>query len=243
MCSSDLAKNNSPAEVARVGRDYADAMLKRYGDEKIAAIAYNMGPGRTDKWLASGADESKLPKATRGYIARLDAINASKAATAEQPTGKQAFNQTLTPEQISMVQKLNASAPSSLIDRLMGAQAAPIAAPPQAKPATPTQAKPAAPALPPSNLPSYDEAAPMINEAARIGKGIKSTLSPKELQNAANAYERAANIYPEGSYERQAYTGIQHALKPVPSMSKAVFGGAQAAPLSTTKQEIGRAHV
>jgi hypothetical protein len=31
-------------------------------------IAYNMGPGATDKWLASGADPSKLPKETQGYI-------------------------------------------------------------------------------------------------------------------------------------------------------------------------------
>jgi hypothetical protein len=31
-------------------------------------IAYNMGPGATDKWLASGADIRKLPKETQGYI-------------------------------------------------------------------------------------------------------------------------------------------------------------------------------
>jgi len=31
-------------------------------------IAYNMGPGATDKWLASGADPRKLPKETQGYI-------------------------------------------------------------------------------------------------------------------------------------------------------------------------------
>jgi hypothetical protein len=31
-------------------------------------IAYNMGPGATDKWLASGADIKKLPKETQGYI-------------------------------------------------------------------------------------------------------------------------------------------------------------------------------
>jgi hypothetical protein len=31
-------------------------------------IAYNMGPGATDKWLASGADPRRLPKETQGYI-------------------------------------------------------------------------------------------------------------------------------------------------------------------------------
>jgi hypothetical protein len=54
--------------MARVGRDYATALLERYGDPKLAAIAYNMGPGATDKWLAAGADMSKLPRETQGYV-------------------------------------------------------------------------------------------------------------------------------------------------------------------------------
>jgi hypothetical protein len=62
------ARNNSPDELKRVGDDYAMAMYNRYGDPKLAMIAYNMGPGATDKWLASGADPRKLPKETQGYI-------------------------------------------------------------------------------------------------------------------------------------------------------------------------------
>jgi len=62
------ARDNSPDELARVGRDYANTLLERYGDPKLAAIAYNMGPGATDKWLAAGADMSKLPKETQGYV-------------------------------------------------------------------------------------------------------------------------------------------------------------------------------
>jgi hypothetical protein len=65
------ARDNSPEEKARVGRDYLNALYNKYGDEKLAAIAYNMGPGATDKWLKAGADVSKLPKETRGYIAQL----------------------------------------------------------------------------------------------------------------------------------------------------------------------------
>ena len=65
------ARDNSPEEKARVGRDYLAALYDKYGDEKLAAIAYNMGPGATDKWLKAGADVSKLPKETRGYIAQL----------------------------------------------------------------------------------------------------------------------------------------------------------------------------
>jgi len=65
------ARDRSPDEIARVGRDYLGAMLNRYKDPKLAAIAYNMGPGATDKWLASGADVRKLPAETRGYIAQM----------------------------------------------------------------------------------------------------------------------------------------------------------------------------
>lgn len=53
------------------GLRYAKMMLDKYDDPKIAAIAYNWGPGNTDKWLKSGADMSKLPKETRNYIASL----------------------------------------------------------------------------------------------------------------------------------------------------------------------------
>jgi hypothetical protein len=62
------ARDNSPDELRRVGDDYAAAMYNRYGDPKLAMIAYNMGPGATDKWLAAGADPRKLPKETQGYI-------------------------------------------------------------------------------------------------------------------------------------------------------------------------------
>lgn len=62
------ARDDSPDELARVGRDYAQTLLARYGDPKLAAIAYNMGPGATDKWLAAGADVSKLPRETQGYV-------------------------------------------------------------------------------------------------------------------------------------------------------------------------------
>jgi len=62
------ARGNDPEELRRVGEQYAQVLLNRYRDPKLAAIAYNMGPGSTDKWLAAGADISKLPQETRGYI-------------------------------------------------------------------------------------------------------------------------------------------------------------------------------
>jgi len=62
------ARDSSPDELRRVGDEYAEVLLNRYRDPKLAMIAYNMGPGATDKWLASGADIRKLPKETQGYI-------------------------------------------------------------------------------------------------------------------------------------------------------------------------------
>jgi soluble lytic murein transglycosylase-like protein len=66
------ARSNDPDELRRVGDEYASAMLRRYRDPKLAMIAYNMGPGATDKWLAAGADVRKLPKETQGYISGVN---------------------------------------------------------------------------------------------------------------------------------------------------------------------------
>lgn len=60
-----------PSQNIAGGVRYAKMMLDKYGDPKLAAIAYNWGPGNTDKWLSAGADPSKLPNETRKYIASL----------------------------------------------------------------------------------------------------------------------------------------------------------------------------
>ena len=67
------AKDDSPDERARVGRDYLAAMVKKYGDRETALVAYNWGPGNTDKWLKKGADPAKLPKETQNYVAKITA--------------------------------------------------------------------------------------------------------------------------------------------------------------------------
>lgn len=80
------AKDRSPEEIARVGTDYLATMKKRYGDETLAAIAYNMGPGATDKWLAAGADFSKLPAETQGYVQKVMGKTPTAPATASKPS-------------------------------------------------------------------------------------------------------------------------------------------------------------
>jgi hypothetical protein len=65
------AKEGDADDLARVGREYFGKMMNKYGDPKLAAIAYNWGPGNTDKWLMAGADPSKLPRETQKYSADM----------------------------------------------------------------------------------------------------------------------------------------------------------------------------
>lgn len=80
------AKDDSAEERARVGRDYLAAMVKRYGDKKTALVAYNWGPGNTDKWLKNGADPAKLPAETQNYVAKITGtLGETKVAQATAP--------------------------------------------------------------------------------------------------------------------------------------------------------------
>jgi hypothetical protein len=63
------ARDMSPDEIARVGRDYLAAMVNRYGgDVDAALVAYNWGPGNADKWVKKGKDFGSLPKETQNYV-------------------------------------------------------------------------------------------------------------------------------------------------------------------------------
>jgi len=99
------ARDNSPEERARVGRDYLGAMLKRYdGDPAKAWAAYNAGPGRLDAALKNAgrpvvaeanADPnapkqiswlSLMPKETQNYVAKNMAALSGGQGTPPRPT-------------------------------------------------------------------------------------------------------------------------------------------------------------
>jgi hypothetical protein len=79
-------KDDSEAENRRVGQQYLDAMYRKYGDRKLALMAYNWGPGNVDKWLKSGAPANKVPKETREYVSRVTGDKA-KPPTPERDFG------------------------------------------------------------------------------------------------------------------------------------------------------------
>jgi hypothetical protein len=70
------ARDNSPAELERVGKDYLGAMLNKYGDPRLALAAYNWGPGNVDKAIqqTGGNPDAVLaiaPAETRNYVPKV----------------------------------------------------------------------------------------------------------------------------------------------------------------------------
>jgi soluble lytic murein transglycosylase-like protein len=54
---------------AEYGQAYMKAMLNRYDDNVVYALAaYNWGPGNADNWISRGANMDELPRETRNYI-------------------------------------------------------------------------------------------------------------------------------------------------------------------------------
>jgi len=66
------AKDGSPDELARVGRDLLKAFLTKYKDPAKAWAAYNAGPGSLEKAMAKGGDNylKYMPKETQAYVAK-----------------------------------------------------------------------------------------------------------------------------------------------------------------------------
>lgn len=83
------ARNNSLAERARVGRDYLDAMMRRYGNDPAKAWgAYNWGAGNLDKAIAKHGARwlDHAPAETRKYVRNnLRALGVDEAAPSLPP--------------------------------------------------------------------------------------------------------------------------------------------------------------
>jgi hypothetical protein len=60
-----------PYENIHGGVKYIAQLEQKYRDPKLAAMAYNWGPGNVDKWLKRGGNEKAVPKETRMYVSSL----------------------------------------------------------------------------------------------------------------------------------------------------------------------------
>ena len=72
-----------PVKSVKFGAQYYNGLLKKFGNERDALIAYNMGPGATQRWLAEGADINQLTDETQGYIKKI----LGEESTMEEPMG------------------------------------------------------------------------------------------------------------------------------------------------------------
>lgn len=82
------ARDRSPGEMERVGKDYLQAMLKQYGDPRLALAAYNWGPGNVDRAMQThggNADAvlANAPAETQAYVPKV------LARTQRGPSGDQ----------------------------------------------------------------------------------------------------------------------------------------------------------
>lgn len=70
------ARDQSPAEMERVGKDYLQAMLRQYGDPRLALAAYNWGPGNVDRAMQKHGGNvdavlANAPAETRAYVPKV----------------------------------------------------------------------------------------------------------------------------------------------------------------------------
>nr|WP_180165439.1 lytic transglycosylase domain-containing protein [Stenotrophomonas sp. SbOxS2]NYT98289.1 lytic transglycosylase domain-containing protein [Stenotrophomonas sp. SbOxS2] len=83
------ARDQSPAEMERVGKDYLQAMLRQYGDPRLALAAYNWGPRNVDRAMqAHGGNVDAVlasaPAETRAYVPKVLQRSGTQTAAAPQ---------------------------------------------------------------------------------------------------------------------------------------------------------------
>lgn len=89
------AKDDSPEERARVGREYLAAMVKEFkGDARQALAAYNAGPGAVKEAVARAEARPRgdwltmLPRETQEYVGKITKLFSDGPAVSTMPTVK-----------------------------------------------------------------------------------------------------------------------------------------------------------
>jgi hypothetical protein len=207
------AKDNSPQELERVGVDYYNAMRQKYGHDTLAAIAYNMGPGKTDEWLKAGANFNKLPAETQAYIGKVNLASAMQGnqvatapATAVRPTTPLA--PPTAPDNFPVVagEELQASqrfTPPAPVTAPPAITAPAPAAPAQAPMAAPTAPAPAPVAAP--RAPIAEKTIPQLRAEQEANKEFQIEAAKGAGKNIAKQQEEfEANVSPTNVIEKRA---------------------------------------
>jgi hypothetical protein len=207
------AKDNSPQELERVGIDYYNAMRQKYGHDTLAAIAYNMGPGKTDEWLKAGANFNKLPAETQAYIGKVNLASALQGnqvatapATAVRPTTPLA--PPTAPDNFPVVagEELQASqrfTPPAPVTAPAAITAPAPAAPAQAPMAAPTAPAPAPVAAP--RAPVAEKTIPQLRAEQAANAEFQKEAATGAGKNIAKQQEEfEANVSPTNVIEKRA---------------------------------------
>lgn len=87
------AADDSPAEYNRVGREYLNTLVQKYGNVAQALAAYNAGPGALDAALTKAEQDDRaenwvayLPKETQAYVQTIGAKFAAGGGAPAMPT-------------------------------------------------------------------------------------------------------------------------------------------------------------
>jgi len=108
-----------PKIGAEYGQAYMTAMLKKYDNDPVPALAaYNWGPGNTDKWIADGADMDKLPTETRKYI---PAVLARSGITSGEGDGNTVLNALPLGERLKYIQLAKDNESAQIVESTVGA--------------------------------------------------------------------------------------------------------------------------
>lgn len=89
------ARDQSPAEQERVGKDYLRAMHRQYGDPRLALAAYNWGPGNVDRAMQTHGGNvdavlANAPAETRAYVPKVLAqVGNTRGSDSRNPQGRQ----------------------------------------------------------------------------------------------------------------------------------------------------------
>lgn len=120
------ARDDSPEEAARVGRDYYDAMFKRYGDHDKAMAAYTDGPGTVDAaiknhgsdWLSVMPAQAKVRvKAFHDWQQAGNSINEGAGGFTRNGVS---YGQTPTIVQVNIDAKVNGQTASATVSTPTG---------------------------------------------------------------------------------------------------------------------------